>query len=270
MAAYGRGPARAPKMGGIYAGGATPPQRPAQSSTPAQVRERKLGDLFEYEIEHPVTIRRNQSALVPIVLRAFEGRPVLLHNSRTRRDNPMRCVELKNTTGLTLEGGPVTVDVFADPDGGLLGSLLCNLAGGIDLDDINPGQLVGRIDRLIDGLTDLADRLDGIERLTRPIERLIDRGVHLEVCPTSNVLIGIYPSLADHPVDRLYRAGVSMGISTDCRGVLPITLEDEARRLAETFGWREEHLRRLNLRAVEACFAAPAVKVDLARRIEGG
>jgi hypothetical protein len=79
------------------------------SSMPAQVRERKLGDLFEYEIEHPVTIRRNQSALVPIVLRPFEGRPVLLYNKANRAENPMRCVELKNTTGLTLEGGPVTV-----------------------------------------------------------------------------------------------------------------------------------------------------------------
>jgi hypothetical protein len=80
-----------------------------ESSAPAQVRERKIGDLFEYEIEHPVTIRRNQSALVPIVLRPFEGRPVLLHNRNTRPQNPMRCVELKNTTGLTLEGGPMTV-----------------------------------------------------------------------------------------------------------------------------------------------------------------
>jgi hypothetical protein len=78
-------------------------------STPSQVRERKIGDMFEYEIEHPVTIRRNQSALVPIVLRSFEGRPVLLYNKATRAENPMRCVEFKNTTGLTLEGGPVTV-----------------------------------------------------------------------------------------------------------------------------------------------------------------
>jgi hypothetical protein len=84
-------------------------EKSAVSSMPAQVRERKLGDLFEYEIEHPVTIRRNQSALVPIVLRPFEGRPVLLYNKATRAENPMRCVELKNTTGLTLEGGPVTV-----------------------------------------------------------------------------------------------------------------------------------------------------------------
>jgi hypothetical protein len=83
--------------------------RSAVSSTPTQTRERKIGDLFEYEIEHPVSIRRNQSALVPIVLRSFEGRPVLLHNKQTRPENPMRCVEFKNTTGLTLEGGPVTV-----------------------------------------------------------------------------------------------------------------------------------------------------------------
>jgi hypothetical protein len=81
----------------------------AVSSTPAQIRERQIGDLFEYEIEHAVTIRRNQSALVPIVLRSFEGRPVLLYNKTARAENPMRCVELKNTTGLTLEGGPVTV-----------------------------------------------------------------------------------------------------------------------------------------------------------------
>jgi hypothetical protein len=92
-----------------FRGGVAGPPRSSVSSTPAQVRERKLGDLFEYEIEHPVTIRRNQSALVPIVLRPFEGRPVLLYNKQTRAENPMRCVEFKNTTGLTLEGGPVTV-----------------------------------------------------------------------------------------------------------------------------------------------------------------
>lgn len=79
------------------------------SSTPVQTRERKVGDLFEYNIERPITIRRNQSALVPIVLREFDGRPVLLYQKAARAENPMRCVEFKNTTGLTLEGGPVTV-----------------------------------------------------------------------------------------------------------------------------------------------------------------
>lgn len=84
-------------------------RRSAVSSAPAQVRERKLGDLFQYEIEHAVTIKRNQAALVPIVLRPFKGRSVLLYNKANRAENPMRCVEFENTTGLTLEGGPVTV-----------------------------------------------------------------------------------------------------------------------------------------------------------------
>jgi hypothetical protein len=79
------------------------------SSVQTQVRERQIGDLFEYEIERPVTIRRNQSALVPIVLKPFNGKSVLLYQKAARAENPMHCVEFENTTGLTLEGGPVTV-----------------------------------------------------------------------------------------------------------------------------------------------------------------
>jgi hypothetical protein len=81
----------------------------AVSSVQTQTRERQVGDLFEYEIERPVTVRRNQSALVPIVLKPFAGRSVLLYQKAARAENPVRCVEFENTTGLTLEGGPVTV-----------------------------------------------------------------------------------------------------------------------------------------------------------------
>lgn len=81
----------------------------AVSSVPVQTRERQVGDLFEYGIEQPVTVRRNQSALVPILLKPFAGRSVLLYQKAARAENPIRCVEFENTTGLTLEGGPVTV-----------------------------------------------------------------------------------------------------------------------------------------------------------------
>jgi hypothetical protein len=79
------------------------------SSVQTQTRERQVGDLFEYIIDKPVTVRRNQSALVPIVLKPFAGRSVLLYQKAARPENPIRCVEFENTTGLTLEGGPVTV-----------------------------------------------------------------------------------------------------------------------------------------------------------------
>lgn len=81
-------------------------------SNPVQVRERQLGELFEYHITHPVSIQRNQSALVPIVQQSFEGKAVLYYQKASRTQNPMRAVEFNNTTSLTLEGGPVTV--FSD------------------------------------------------------------------------------------------------------------------------------------------------------------
>jgi hypothetical protein len=81
----------------------------AERSVQVKTLTKEVGDLFEYRVDHPVTVHRNQSALVPILQRPFEGRRVLLYNRATREKNPMACIELTNTTGLTLEGGPVTV-----------------------------------------------------------------------------------------------------------------------------------------------------------------
>lgn len=70
---------------------------------------REKGEMFEYRIDHPVTIERNRSALVPIVAAEIEGQAVDLYNEKIRADNPLAAVRLKNSTGLTLEGGPLTV-----------------------------------------------------------------------------------------------------------------------------------------------------------------
>jgi hypothetical protein len=91
-------------------GGGGPRLREAmEQSVAVTTLTKDVGDLFEYGVDRPVTVHRNQSALVPIVHKTFEGRRVLLYNRTTREKNPMACIELKNTTGLTLEGGPVTV-----------------------------------------------------------------------------------------------------------------------------------------------------------------
>ena len=103
--------AAAPMMRSVSSGGG--PQARMKmagpSSVETQTRTRTVGDLFEYAIETPVTVRRNQSALVPIVLQPFKGQTMLLYQKHARAENPIRCVEFENTTGLTLEGGPVTV-----------------------------------------------------------------------------------------------------------------------------------------------------------------
>lgn len=106
--ATGALPAAAPAMMRVGAAKLALPPRPV-SSVEVQTRERQVGDLFQYSITRPVTIKRNQSALVPIVLKPFAGRGVLLYNPANRERNPLSAVEFENTTGLTLEGGPVTV-----------------------------------------------------------------------------------------------------------------------------------------------------------------
>ncbi|HYP26022.1 MAG TPA: hypothetical protein VE262_04820 [Blastocatellia bacterium] len=69
----------------------------------------EVGDLFEYRIEQPVTVRRDRSALIPILQAQMEGERVSVYNESVRADRPMSGLRLKNTSPLTLEGGSLTV-----------------------------------------------------------------------------------------------------------------------------------------------------------------
>lgn len=67
------------------------------------------GELFEYRVSAPVTVPRNTSALIPIVQGNIEGEKISLFNERKNKSHPYCAIRLTNTTGLTLEAGPVTV-----------------------------------------------------------------------------------------------------------------------------------------------------------------
>jgi len=67
------------------------------------------GELFEYRFTRPVTIPRGQSAMMPFVSAAVEGRKVLVFRQEANPEHPLHAVELRNSTGLTLDEGPVAV-----------------------------------------------------------------------------------------------------------------------------------------------------------------
>ncbi len=79
---------------------------PRATFTPAISEER--GDLFEYDIATPVTIRKNQSAMLPFLQDKLEARRLLIFSADTQL-HPLQAAELKNVTGKTLDGGPITV-----------------------------------------------------------------------------------------------------------------------------------------------------------------
>jgi len=75
----------------------------------AAAQAQELGDLFEYKLKQPVTIRKNQSALVPILQADVAAEKVSLWSEAAGRAQPLMAIWLTNTSGLTLDGGSFTV-----------------------------------------------------------------------------------------------------------------------------------------------------------------
>lgn len=109
----------------------------------------------------------------------------------------------------------------------------------------------------------------GVRCLEDPelVERLKEAGTTLEVCPSSNVCLGVVPSIAEHPFQRLRDAGLNVTLNSDDPPMFDTSLTDEYLRVAETFGLDEEDLRGLSLSAARASLASPERKADLIERI---
>ena len=102
------------------------------------------------------------------------------------------------------------------------------------------------------------------------LAHLRQRNIHLEVCPSSNLQTNMYARIEDHPVDRLYHAGVSLGLSTDARTITNITLEQEYDKLRDAFSWSTAHFLECNLQAIDAAFIPAETKRALAERLHQG
>jgi hypothetical protein len=68
-----------------------------------------MGELFQYNVSAPVTVGRGQSAMVPIVSTELAFKKDLIYNGAKMPTHPVATIRFKNSTGLTLERGPVTV-----------------------------------------------------------------------------------------------------------------------------------------------------------------
>jgi hypothetical protein len=126
----------------------------------------KLGEtLFSYEIKVPVSVPRQQSAMIPFVSSGIDAQAVSIYNAGVQADHPLAGARLKNTTGLHLMGGPLTV--FDEGSGGT------SYVGDALIDDTEPGQT-----RLISYAVDLAvdgSKEDDAAQASESI--VIDRGV---------------------------------------------------------------------------------------------
>lgn len=101
-------------------------------------------------------------------------------------------------------------------------------------------------------------KVDRIGHGTRMVEDpaliryAVERGIHVECCPTSNVETGVVSSPEEHPVRRLHDAGVRLGINTDDPALFRTTLTQELEGLHRVHKFSPEELYRLQLQAAES------------------
>jgi hypothetical protein len=95
-------------VSGRNAGGGVYRMKAQPSSVVASTQSQELGDLFQYRFDAPVTIHKNESAMLPFLQQQIAARKLLIY-SESYGQNPMSAAELTNNTGKTLDGGPITV-----------------------------------------------------------------------------------------------------------------------------------------------------------------
>nr|MCU0911024.1 adenosine deaminase [Paracoccaceae bacterium] len=100
------------------------------------------------------------------------------------------------------------------------------------------------------------------------VDELAERGTVLEVCPGSNIALGIYPGWRRHPIGMLYDRGVKVTVSTDDPPFFHTTMEREFARLAEAFDWDEGVFAKLNRTAMEAAFCDAATRDRILKTLE--
>ena len=76
--------------------------------------------------------------------------------------------------------------------------------------------------------------------------------------------------MTKHSIDQLYRAGVSLSINTDGRGLTQTTLSREYALVAQAFGWQKEDFLIVNRMALQAAFISPQIKEKIRAILEAG
>ena len=109
----------------------------------------------------------------------------------------------------------------------------------------------------------------GIRAIEDPalVRDLAEREVTLEVCPGSNIALGLVADWKSHPIARLADAGVRVTVSTDDPPFFDTTLAHEYEMLAQSFGWAEAEFRQMNIWALEAAFCDPPTRDRLTKEL---
>ncbi len=109
----------------------------------------------------------------------------------------------------------------------------------------------------------------GVQCLSDPalVAELRERQIPLEVCPTSNICVGYFPRIEDHPFPKLLEAGLYVTLNSDDPPMFNTSLTEEYLTVARVFGLRAPDFERLVQNAVQASLLDAEAKAKLAGEI---
>ncbi|MCQ0971672.1 adenosine deaminase [Paracoccus sp. TK19116] len=105
----------------------------------------------------------------------------------------------------------------------------------------------------------------GVRAIEDPslVDDLAEKAITLEVCPGSNIALGLWRRWPDHPIARLMDRGVRVTVSTDDPPFFHTDMDREYRMLADSFGWTEAEFSQINQWAADAAFCDEATRTRL-------
>ena len=110
----------------------------------------------------------------------------------------------------------------------------------------------------------------GVRAIEDPklVQEIVARDITLEVCPGSNVVLGLYKDFAAHPIQKLRAAGVKVTVSTDDPPFFGTTMRREYDMLAAAHGWDADVFAEINQTAARAAFCDEDTRATILKRLE--
>ena len=96
---------------------------------------------------------------------------------------------------------------------------------------------------------------------------LKDKDIALELCPTSNIFLGLFKDMNHHPFPKFYDAGIKVSISSDDPPFMSTTLGQEYQRVQESYNYSDETMNAITRMAIESAFVDEKTKTELLARI---
>lgn len=117
-----------------------------------------------------------------------------------------------------------------------------------------------RADRICHGVRSIEDM--------NLVNELVERQIPLDICPTSNIRLNIYPTMREHPFRKLDELGVNVTINSDDPSLFGISLCDEYTTFAREFGYEIGDLVRFARNSIQASYATNELKARYSREID--